>query len=347
MPERSANLDLPYIQPSQAQKHVTHNEALQQLDALVQLSVIDLAATTPPGSPAAGDRYGLGSGASGAWSGHDGQIALWADSGWLFLAPQEGWRVWDQATASLMVRSGGDWTAPGFDRLGINASPDAINRLAVASDATLFSHDGDDHRLKLNKATATDTGTLLYQTGWTGHAEMGLSGSNDWSIKVSPDGSSWTEALKIDRTSGHATGAAVQSAAADTTPGRLMRADYGYGPGNLLGTVAQVSGTPTGAVVERGANANGEYVRFADGTQICWTDDFATTANAGNQWYWPVAFSNSFPVTVIPHQAPSGARYNIWLSFIGNDRAVIRSSDSSNDESVTPDCSILAIGRWF
>ncbi|MCG7624395.1 hypothetical protein [Epibacterium sp. Ofav1-8] len=38
---------------------------------------------------------------------------------------------------------------------------------------------------------------------------------------------------------------------------------------NLLGTVSQSGGTPTGAVIERGSNANGEYVRFADGTQIC------------------------------------------------------------------------------
>ena len=35
--ENSANLQLPYIMPSQAQKHVTHNEAVRTLDALVQL----------------------------------------------------------------------------------------------------------------------------------------------------------------------------------------------------------------------------------------------------------------------------------------------------------------------
>lgn len=39
---------------------------------------------------------------------------------------------------------------------------------------------------------------------------------------------------------------------------------------NLVGTVSESGGVPTGAVVERGSNANGEYVRFADGTQICW-----------------------------------------------------------------------------
>lgn len=42
-----------------------------------------------------------------------------------------------------------------------------------------------------------------------------------------------------------------------------------YGMRNILGTVSQSGGVPTGAVIERGSNANGEYVRFADGTQIC------------------------------------------------------------------------------
>ncbi|WP_283966846.1 pyocin knob domain-containing protein [Tritonibacter sp. AK171] len=47
-----------------------------------------------------------------------------------------------------------------------------------------------------------------------------------------------------------------------------------YSQASLLGTVAQSGGVPTGAVIERGSNANGEYVRFADGTQICVSPDF-------------------------------------------------------------------------
>lgn len=40
MPDKTPNLALPFILPAQAQKHVTHNEALQRLDALVQLVVV-------------------------------------------------------------------------------------------------------------------------------------------------------------------------------------------------------------------------------------------------------------------------------------------------------------------
>lgn len=42
-----------------------------------------------------------------------------------------------------------------------------------------------------------------------------------------------------------------------------------YNKANILGTVSQSGGVPTGAVIERGSNANGEYVKFADGTLVC------------------------------------------------------------------------------
>ena len=71
------------------------------------------------------------------------------------------------------------------------------------------------------------------------------------------------------------TGAAVTASATDTTAGRVLRVGAGwpqldatlYRQGNLLGTVSQSAGTPTGAVIERGSTASGDYVRFADGKQ--------------------------------------------------------------------------------
>ena len=69
MPDTSTHLLLPYLLAAQAQKHVTHNEALRLLDGLVQLAVLDRHLTAPPASPADGDRYIVASGAVGAWSG--------------------------------------------------------------------------------------------------------------------------------------------------------------------------------------------------------------------------------------------------------------------------------------
>ena len=66
MSDATTHLLLPYILAAQAQKHVTHNEALRLLDGLVQLSVLDRDLTAPPGSPTDGDRYIVGSGATAA-----------------------------------------------------------------------------------------------------------------------------------------------------------------------------------------------------------------------------------------------------------------------------------------
>ena len=56
------NLGLPFIEGSQAQKHVTHNEALRILDAAIQIAVLDLTRTAPPSSPAEGERHVVASG---------------------------------------------------------------------------------------------------------------------------------------------------------------------------------------------------------------------------------------------------------------------------------------------
>jgi len=105
------NLALPYLAASQAQKHVTVNEALDALDGLVQLSVISTALTAPPGSPAEGDRYLIASGATGAWTGWDASVAQFSGGAWHRLIPQTGWLVWDAGPGQLLVWTGSAWTA--------------------------------------------------------------------------------------------------------------------------------------------------------------------------------------------------------------------------------------------
>ena len=202
-------LSLPYIQGAQAQKHVTHNEALELLDVVVQLAVESVEAVTSPSNAAEGQAWVVGTGATGAWSGYTGQIAAWRGGGWLFVAPQIGWRAWDKINAVIVVYDGTGWAEVGgtpdlqnLDGVGVNASFDATNKLAVAADATLLNHDGNGHQLKINKAGPSETASLLYQSGFSGRAEMGLAGNDDFSIKVSGDGSTFTEALRIDASTG-------------------------------------------------------------------------------------------------------------------------------------------------
>lgn len=209
MSDQTPLLSLPYIQGAQAQKHVTHNEALERLDMLVQLSVETIGAPTPPSTAAEGQAWVVGDGASGVWASHEGTIAAWRGGGWLFVTPQIGWRVWNKEAGTITVFDGTTWTAisggdQSFDNLpglGVNAGFDSYNRLTISAPASLFNHEGAGHQLKVNKAGAEDTASLMFQSNWSGRAEMGLAGSDDFSIKVS-DGGSWATALTLRSATG-------------------------------------------------------------------------------------------------------------------------------------------------
>ena len=209
----TTHLALPYLAAAQAQKHVTHNEALARLDVVVQLAVLDSALTTPPGSPANGDRYLVAAGASEAWEDHDGEIAAFVDGAWLFFAPRPGWIVFDVAGEAVLVRHDDAWTAIGtflgpIARLGVHTTADETNRLAVRSAAALFTAleagegGSGDLRLVANKETSADTVSLLFQSGFSGRAEVGLAGDDDLVFKVSADGVVWTEAIRVDGATG-------------------------------------------------------------------------------------------------------------------------------------------------
>ncbi|AZB57947.1 DUF2793 domain-containing protein (plasmid) [Cereibacter sphaeroides] len=263
MSDASPILSLPYILPSQAQKHVTHNEALQRLDVLVQPAVLDRDRSAPPAAPAAGARHLVGPGAEGAWAGREEALAVWdAEAAvWRFLAPQPGWQTFVLAEGAGLVFTAQGWRTligllPEFPSLGIATPADATNRLAVAGPATLFTHAGASHRIKVNKAAEAETASLLFQSDWSGRAEIGLAGSDDFALKVSPDGTSFRTALSADRASGRValpqgavvtgslTGSAVQASAADATPGRLLTVGaFGLGaPAPLVGNAGAVDG---------------------------------------------------------------------------------------------------------
>jgi hypothetical protein len=81
MSQTSTHLNLPYIQPAQAQKHVTHNEAIELLDLIVQLTVVSFSAQTPASTPAEGETWALSDAPTGVWEGQAGQIATWRGGG--------------------------------------------------------------------------------------------------------------------------------------------------------------------------------------------------------------------------------------------------------------------------
>lgn len=200
----SPNLALPYIEAAQAQKHVTHNEAVRRLDAIVQLGVVARNLTAPPALPAEGARWIVAPGATGAWAGADGRVAAWQDGAWLLLAPQAGWLAFVEDEALLLAFIAGAWqpAAGRVPALGIGTPADATNRLAVATDAALFTAASGDCRLLLNKAAAGQTASVVLQSGFAARAELGLAGNDDLALKVSPDGSTFHPAFTVARDSG-------------------------------------------------------------------------------------------------------------------------------------------------
>lgn len=310
MPDTSPRLALPYLMPSQAQKHVTHNEALRLIDTLVQLSVEALDAITPPALPTSGAVWALGDAPTGDWAGQDQTLALWDEGAWQFTPLQDGWCAVLRSAGTLHLRTGGAWSmlaASDLDNLagvGIGTMSDGTNRLAVASDASLFSHDGTGHQIKINKNTAADTASMLFQTAWSGRAEMGLTGSDDFAFKVSPDGSGWTTALDINANTGEVTLDTLAVSGQLDVGGDLHVSSFSGGslgslvPGSSIG--ALIEGRPNGhlALGIRGNNA-ADSVNIVSGGGDFDTDSTYDTLVATFQASGNVGIARSSPKRVL------------------------------------------------
>ncbi len=212
MTSTTPRTSLPLLAAAQAQKHVTHNEALLELDTLLYARILDRDLAAPPPTPADGDTYLVAATATGAWTGQDGTLASALDGAWRFYPPFTGLTLYVVDETALIVFDGTAWVdyasilaLQNVPLIGVNTTADATNKLAVKSSALLFDNIGNGVQFKINKHAAADTASLLYQTNYSGRAELGLTGDDDFHFKVSPDGSSWTEALKIAAATGGVT----------------------------------------------------------------------------------------------------------------------------------------------
>lgn len=213
------NLVFPLLAAAQSQKHVTVNDGLMMLDSLVQLSVLSKTTTAPPVSPTTGDRYIVPAGATGAWSGHTNKVAAYVDGAWKMFTSKAGWQAWCTGDNKLYVYSGTAWddiaSVGGFilvsklndgtiDKLGIKTTADNTNRLAVKSNGVMFANDDvtpgtGDMRVTMSKsAAAKDLGFTL-QTNYSTRALFGLLGNEDFSFKLSPDGTNYFTGIRNHR----------------------------------------------------------------------------------------------------------------------------------------------------
>ena len=241
--ENTTNLKMPLLIPNQSGKEITHNEALIIIDNILQNGVIDKDLTTPPSNPNTNDIYIVGASATGAWSGKDNQLAFYdngwrfieAREGFTFwvndenklysfdgtnwietlstLTPTQNLNgLSDVAVSSatqydVLQHNGTKFVntkeVQNLSLVGINTTANSTNKLSVKSDSVLFDSATDDSRVKVNKATSTDTASHLFQTNYSGRAEFGLVGDDNFTLKVSSDGTNWNNSFVVDKATGN------------------------------------------------------------------------------------------------------------------------------------------------
>ncbi len=357
--DTTAKLNLPLIAAAQAQKHITHNEALEALDTIVQLSVLDRDLATPPATPAEGDSYIVAAAATGDWAGHEGEIASFRNGGWAFHAPRPGWLAHVADENIFVFHDGTQWVElsaaiaalQNLLKLGVNTTADDTNRLAVKSDAVLFSHDdasgtgSGDMRLKFNKAASANTASLLFQSNWSGRAEIGLAGDDDLRVKVSSDGLSWHTPLHVRAADGRV--AMVEGAVYVGSPTRERNSgnaqayvEMGGGGGSWICNVQD----GTGRVNYRWNASSGPSPRFLtsgdravewdiDGNGSFGLSVKVSGANTGAGT--PVSFTTLFSVgtrgvrAMVPLQLPSHAVANLPSASVSGPGALIYVSNES------------------
>jgi hypothetical protein len=218
MSDATPRLGLPWLMPAQAQKHVTVNESLGRLDALVQCAVQSRTEAVQPSQPGEGQAWILPADPSGAdWAGFSQtDIAYFQDGAWHRIAARAGLTAWVVDEAVLLLFDGTGW-APFADgvsalanltELGVGTAADGNNPFAAKLNSALwtarFGAEGGtgDLRYTLNKEAPGNVLSLLFQSGWSGRAELGLTGSDDLTVKVSADGAAWRQALRVDAQTG-------------------------------------------------------------------------------------------------------------------------------------------------
>lgn len=142
------NLELPYLENSQANAELYHNEALNIVDILLSRGLVSRSTTSPP-AHSDGIAYLVPTGATGDWSGQAGKVAASWGSAWVFYDPKDGWSAWVVDENVTIIYRGGWKTVTGealfFGRntadVNLGASTQDIPWNAFdRKDAGVFSH---------------------------------------------------------------------------------------------------------------------------------------------------------------------------------------------------------------
>lgn len=255
MSETSTNLALPFLASGQAQKHVTVNESVLRLDALVQLAVVSASVSAQPGSPSDGQIYILPTGKTGsAWGAMTvGALAYYRDGAWEQITPREGFRAWVKDTNELLLYNGSAWGS-----LWVENSRKLLFTPGGDGAVSIYRMDTtrvQNPRTAVISSIATDTITLTTtDAGLFFNSAMmaGVSYVRIWNTSKTPDQSAWVKAqpannqlqvLSAAALSGWAGGETIEIGdPTDQTPNRFIALDISPMLQSVLGRVFRQAG---------------------------------------------------------------------------------------------------------
>ena len=121
-----------------------------------------------------------------------------------------------------------------------------------------------------------------------------------------------------------------------------------YARDDIVGTVSESAGVPTGAIIESGNNANGNFVKFADGTMWCDRRLFSV-ASGGTVWTYPVAFVGTVPTIThsIVVTVASGTPLMSEVHAPSITQAIALIYDVAGVFAGSETIDITAKGRWY
>ncbi len=169
-------LSLPYIQAAQAQKEVTHNSALNLIDALHCPVVISMDVNTPPGSPGPGDCHIVGSSPTGAFDDHEGELAYYSENGWIFLSPFKWMDVVNEADDTRYIFNGTAWVPYALlqydsgEYLRVGHKEEEVTLSGATTSSTITIPDRAMVIAVNSRVTLAITGASSFSVGVTGDA---------------------------------------------------------------------------------------------------------------------------------------------------------------------------------
>ena len=285
---------------------------------------------------------------------------------------------WDTVIGAMRAWSGSVWvTLPAATKASVGLgnvdnTSDAAKPVSAATQTALDAKQNSLGFTPIQQGGGNGQSTNKVYVGWAADAS-GLMAQvdatnfgNSWPINISKNAATATNLATARAINGvsfdGSANISINAAAVPNTPAGSVAATTvqaaineldaeKFGRNTILGTVSQSAGVPTGAVIERGSNANGEYVRFADGTQIC-TGAVPTTALAASTTTnvpvtYPAAFVGVYTLSGYGTPDTSADFYGVaWCSNTAPTVGAFVYRNGSTAQNIISG-RYMAVGRWF